>query len=339
MKLAYKEQEIIMDMELSLNIPSSSEVSSASSREKPEKVIIIGAGPAGMSAGIYAARADLNPLIITGTQLGGQAATTSIIENYPGFPEGISGAELGELFQKNAERFGARFEYDQVTDVDFSSRPYTVKTYGNVHYTETIIIATGARPNKLNVQGEKALTGKGVSYCGTCDGWFFKNKHVIVVGGGDSALEEGLFLTRFANKVDIIHRRDKLRAGAILQNRAQENEKINFIWDTVVTEVLGDKAVTGVKLKNVKTGAETEYAADGVFVFIGHTPNTELFKGKLDMDDTGYIVIDNRMNTNVPGVYAVGESADSHFRQVITSAGMGAAAAIEATRFIEAEMA
>ncbi|KUK45659.1 MAG: Thioredoxin reductase [Anaerolinea thermophila] len=302
--------------------------------EKRE-LIILGSGPAGLAAALYAARADLYPLVLTGMILHGQASTTDIIENYPGFPEGISGPELGQLFQTQAERFGAVVEMDQASNVDLSKKPYIVETFGKKFETKSIIITTGATHRKLNVPGEKAFTGRGVSYCCTCDGWFFKGKDIVVVGGGDSALEEGLFMTRFANTVTIIHRRDELRAGAILQNRAFSNPKMKFIWDTVVTEIMGDDAVKSVKLENVKTGEDTIHNTDGVFIFIGHDPNTELFKGQLELDELGYVVIDKYMETTVPGVFAAGEVADPNFRQVITSSGMGAAAAIQATRYLE----
>lgn len=298
-------------------------------------ILILGAGPAGMAAALYAARAELKPVVITGMELGGQAALTHIIENYPGFPDGVGGQQLGELFQQQAERFGAVFEFGTATDVDLSQAPYKVRTDNGFYSTKSLIIATGASPNHLNIPGEKQLTGRGVSYCGTCDGWFFKEKKVIVVGGGDSALEEGLFLTRYATSVNIVHRRDSLRAGAILQRRAEENPKIYYTWDTVLTEIIGENAVTAVKTKNVKTGVEGEITVDGVFVFVGHTPNTGLFKGQVDLDDHGFIKTDLQMRTNVPGVFAAGEVADPHYRQVITSAGMGAAAAIQATRFLE----
>ncbi len=302
---------------------------------KIEKVLILGAGPAGLSAALYAARAELSPLVLTGTEMGGQASLTHTIENYPGFPNGIGGAELGELFRQQAERFGARFEYDLATAVDLSQRPFKVSTYGNEYLAETLIIATGASPNHLNVPGESELTGRGVSYCATCDGWFFKDKKVVVVGGGDSALEEGLFLTRYATDVTIIHRRDQLRAGAILQKRARENPKIHFIWDTVVSEIMGNGVVNGVRLKNVKTGEVKDFETDGVFIFIGHTPNTQIFQGQLEMTPQGYIVTDMQMRTSVEGVFAAGEVMDPHYRQVVTSAGMGAAAAIQATRYLE----
>jgi len=304
-------------------------------KKKIEKVLILGAGPAGMSAALYAARAELEPLVLIGTDLGGQASLTYTIENYPGFPEGVGGAELGELFKKQAEHFGARFEYDLATEVDFSSRPFKVKTYNGEILAETVILTTGASPNHLNIPGEKELTGRGVSYCATCDGWFFKGKKVVVVGGGDSALEEAIFLTRFASSVTIIHRRDELRAGAILQRRAMENEKINFIWSTIPLEILGKDSVQGMRLQNVNTGEESTFEADGVFIFIGHTPNTQLYQGQIDMDGKGYIKTDLTMITNIPGVFAAGEVMDSHYRQVVTSAGMGAAAAIQAGRFLE----
>ena len=267
--------------------------------------------------------------------MGGQASLTFTIENYPGFPDGVGGAELGELFKKQAERFGARFEYDMATEVDFSHRPFAVKTYGKTILAETVIISTGAAPNHLNIPGENKLTGRGVSYCATCDGWFFKEKKLAVIGGGDSALEEALFLTRYASSVTIIHRRDELRAGAILQRRAKENPKISFVWNTVAEEIIGENGVEGLKLRNVVTDEESVFAADGVFIFVGHTPNTQLFKGQVEMDEKGYIKTDLTMNTNVPGVYAAGEVMDSHYRQVVTSAGMGAAAAIQAGRFLE----
>lgn len=300
------------------------------------KMLVIGSGPAGLAAALYGARAELSPVVLSGMQIGGQAAITHIIENYPGFPEGVGGSELTELFQKNAEKFGARVEFDNATSVDLSKRPFVVKTFNKEYLADTLIISTGASPNHLNIPGETELTGKGVSYCGTCDGWFFKDKKVVVIGGGDSALEEGLFLTRFASDLKIIHRRDELRAGAILQNRAQANEKISFVWNSVVTEVVGENAVEKVKIKNTKTGEESFIETDGVFIFIGHTPNAELFKGQVEFTEDGYIKVDSLMHTSVPGVYAAGEIADSHFRQVITSAGMGAAAAIEATHFLEA---
>ena len=303
--------------------------------KKVEDVIILGTGPAGWSAALYAARAGLDPLVLTGTEIGGQAALTHIIENYPGFPEGVGGAELAELFQKNAERFGARVEYDSADQVNLKDRPFLVKTYSQEYLTKALIVATGASPNKLNVLGEKELTGRGVSYCATCDGWFFKDKNVFVVGGGDSALEEGIFLTRYAKSVTIIHRRDQLRAGAILQDRAEKNEKIKFIWNSIVTQIVGSDAVEAVVVKNVVDEQAQELPIDGIFIFIGHSPNTGMFKDQLELDEKGYIIADWQMRTNIPGVFAAGEVRDPHYRQVVTSAGMGAAAAIEATRYLE----
>jgi thioredoxin reductase (NADPH) len=306
-------------------------------KKKVEDVIIIGAGPAGLASALYAARSDLNPLVFTGTDLGGQVSLTYSIENYPGFPEGLSGTELADLFKRNAERFGARIEFDSVTEVDLSKRPYTIKTYSNEFKTKTLIIAIGASPDKLGIPGEDEFRGKGVSYCATCDGWFFKDKKVAVVGGGDSALEEGIFLTRYASSVTIIHRRDELRAGAILQERAKKNEKISFLWNTVVTEIKGKDGLEQLSLENTQNGEKSEMDADGLFIFIGHSPNSAMFLGQLGIDDDGYIQIDDHYRTNLPGVFAAGEIHDSVYRQVVTSAGMGAAAAIEARKFLENE--
>ncbi len=297
-------------------------------------ILILGSGPAGMTAALYAARDELAPVVLTGMELGGQVSLTESIENYPGFPEGIEARELIERFKAQAERFGARFIMDVATEVNLKTRPFVVKTYGMTYTADALIIATGASPRKLEVPGEKEFTGRGVSYCATCDGWFFKDKEVIVVGGGDSALEEGLFLTRYAKKVTIVHRRDQLRAQPFLQKQAFAHPKIEFIWDTVVTEILGEEAVNGVRLRNVKTGEEREMPIDGVFIFIGHVPNTDLFKGQLELDERGYIKVEGWVKTSVPGVFAAGEVADPRYRQVITSAGMGAAAAIEARHFL-----
>ena len=313
-------------------------VNSSSSESRHVKTLILGSGPAGLAAALYAARADLEPLVLTGTELGGQAALTFAIENYPGFPEGVGGAELGDLFQKQAERFGARVEFDSAYSADLSSRPFKVTADSGDFQADSLIIATGASPIHLNIPGETQQTGKGVSYCATCDGWFFKDKKVVVVGGGDSALEEGLFLTRYASSVTIFHRRDSLRAGAVLQKRALAHPKMKFVWNTVLTEVVGDEKVEAVKTKNLQTGEISVFPTDGLFIFIGHTPNTKMFEGQLEMEN-GYIKVDERMNTSVEGVYAAGEAADSHFRQVVTSAGMGAAAAIEVTHFLERETA
>lgn len=310
---------------------------SSNGNAKHVKVLVLGSGPTGYAAALYAARAELQPVVLTGMQLGGQAALTYTIENYPGFPEGVGGAQLGELFQKQAEHFGTVTEFDMAHSVDLSKRPFKVTTDSGEYLADVLIVGTGASPNHLEIPGEVELTGRGVSYCATCDGWFFKDKKVVVVGGGDSALEEALFITRYASSVTIIHRRDELRAGAILQKRAKEHPKINFIWDTVVTEVVGKDKLDVLKLKNVKTGEENTLETDGLFIFIGHTPNTQMFQGQLEMSDLGYIKVNDKMETSVPGVFAAGEAADPHFRQVVTSAGMGAAAAISATRFLEAE--
>jgi thioredoxin reductase (NADPH) len=303
--------------------------------DRHAKVLILGSGPAGLAAALYAARAELAPVVLTGMQLGGQAAITHLIENYPGFPEGVGGAQLGELFQKQAERFGAKVEFDMAHEVDFSQRPYKVVADSGEYLADTIIIGTGASPVHLNIPGEEKLTGRGVSYCATCDGWFFKDKKVAIVGGGDSAFEEALFITRYASSVTLIHRREEFRAGAILQNRAKDHPKMNFILNTIVTEIVGDDKLTTLKLKNVVTNEESTFDTDGLFIFIGHTPNTQMFEGKLEMSDLGYIIANDKMETSVPGVFAAGEVADPHFRQVITSAGMGAAAAIQATRYLE----
>lgn len=313
-----------------------SALSQSKSTEKQRvKLLILGSGPAGFSAALYAARAELNPVVLTGMELGGQVSLTYMVENYPGFPDGVVGSELVELFQKQAQRFGAQIVMDTATQVDLTQRPFYVRTYQGEYLADALIIATGATPRHLNVPGEAELTGRGVSYCATCDGWFFKDKDVVVVGGGDSALEEGIFLTRYARSVTIVHRRDELRAGAILQSRARNNPKISFIWNSVVTDILGTDAVKSVRLKNLVTGEVTEKPTDGVFIFIGHTPNSQLFASQLEMDQQGYLIVDKWMRTNVPGVFAAGEVADPHFRQVITSAGMGAAAAMQTIHYLE----
>ena len=306
--------------------------------KKPEpdvrNVIIIGSGPAGLAVGLYTARAHLDPLLLTGNDIGGQVSLTSEVENYPGFPESITGPELVQKMQEQAEKFGVDVRIDTVTAVNLDVSPFELTTYETVYKTKALIIATGATPRKLNVPGEERLTGRGVSYCATCDGWFFNGKEVVVVGGGDSALEEGLFLTRFASKVTIIHRRDELRAGKVLQKRAFSNEKIQFIWNSVVEEIIGDEKVSGVRLHNRVTGEDSVFPTDGVFVFIGHTPNSQLFQGQLEIDEHGYLVVDRYYRTSKEGVWAAGEIADSTFRQVITSAGMGASAAIMVERWL-----
>ena len=305
--------------------------------KKHVKVVIIGSGPAGFSAALYAARADLNPVVLSGMELGGQVSLTYTVENYPGFPEGVGGAELVELFNKQAQRFGAQVEFDSATEVDLSQRPFYVRTYNSEYLADALIISTGATPKHLEIPGESELTGRGVSYCATCDGWFFKEKDVIVVGGGDSAVEEAIFLTRYARSVTIVHRREELRAGTILQNRAKSNPKMKFIWNSVLTDIVGEAVVKAVRIKNLLTGEVTDQKTDGVFIFIGHTPNSQLFHDKLDLDQQGYLIVDMLMQTSVPGVFAAGEIADPTFRQVVTSAGMGAAAAMQAIHFLESQ--
>jgi thioredoxin reductase (NADPH) len=301
-----------------------------------EKVVIIGSGPAGLTAALYTARANLNPLVFSGSQLGGQIAITSEVENYPGFPEGTTGPDLVDFMQKQAERFGARLVIDEVTEVDFrKGSPFMIKTYGEVFESEAVIICSGASPRRLGVPGEERLIGRGVSFCATCDGFFFRGKDVVVVGGGDSAMEEGLFLTRFANQVRVIHRRDELRAGEALKRRAFANEKISFIWDSVVEEVLGKEKVSAVRIRNLKSDEQTEIATDGIFIFIGHYPNSDLFTDQVKMDARGYILTDERMMTGVPGVFAAGEVQDPLYRQIATSVGQGCSAAIMTERWLE----
>ncbi|MGQ9840638.1 MAG: thioredoxin-disulfide reductase [Anaerolineae bacterium] len=299
-----------------------------------ENVIIIGSGPAGWSAAIYTARADLRPLLITGNELGGQIALTTEVENFPGF-EQIQGPELVERMQRQAERFGTEALIDYVTEVDVDGPPFTVKTASGKEFkTKAIIVATGASPRRLGVPNEERLTGRGVSYCATCDGFFFRGKDVIVVGGGDSALQEGIFLTKFASRVRIVHRRDQLRAGATLQRRAKENPKIEFVFNTVVESINGAEKVESVTLRNVVTGERYETPTDGVFVYIGHLPNNQLFIGKLAMDEEGYLITDRLMRTSVPGIFAAGEIQDRRFRQAATSAGQGVAAALEVEKYL-----
>jgi len=297
-------------------------------------LIIVGGGPAGMTAGIYAGRAEVKPLILVGQAFGGQAATTSEMENYPGFPDGIGGMALAEQMAAHAARFGAETAFEEVISLDLGVYPFFLKTYGAAYRARALILCTGTSPRKMGVPGEGKFIGKGVSFCATCDGYFYREKRVVVVGGGDSALDEGLYLTRFANEVIIVHRRDQLRATPILQKRATANPKMRFVWDTVIDEVLGESAVSGVRVHNVRTGEEGTIPCDGVFVYIGLTPNTSLFKGQVELNPDGYIVTDKRQRTNVPGVFAAGDVQDPYFRQVVVAAGAGAAAAIEAVRFL-----
>jgi thioredoxin reductase (NADPH) len=300
------------------------------------EVVILGAGPAGLTAAIYAARANLAPIVITGPLFGGQLALTTEVENFPGFPDGILGPELMELMKQQAERFGAEVRIGEVTEVALTRYPLRMTLNGEIIEAKSLIIATGASPRLLDVPGEQAFFGKGVSTCATCDGFFYRGKNVVVVGGGDSAVEEGAFLTRYAAKVYLVHRRDRLRASQVLQNRAMQNAKITFIWDTVVEEILGneDHGVTATRLRHVKTGAEEVLPVDGVFIAIGHVPNTKLFEGQLKLDEQGYIVTDSRMHTNLKGVFACGDCQDYIYRQAITAAGTGCMAAIEAEKFL-----
>ena len=299
-----------------------------------ERLIIIGSGSAGLTAGIYAGRAQLEPLLITGSAPGGQMALTSEIENYPGFPQGLSGQELTQLMQQQAERFGTKVQMDEVTAVELSTQPFKVVTYGGEVEAKALIIATGSSPRKLGVPGEAKFSGRGVSYCATCDGFFYRDRRVVVVGGGDSAIEEAIFLTRFATQVYVVHRRDRLRAEKVFQERAFRNEKIAFIWNSVVGEILGDGKVTGVRLQNVKTEEESTLETDGVFIYVGAIPNTAFLEGQLELDDRGYVVTDRLCHTNVPGVFAAGDVQERVLKQVATAVGSGAMAAMEAEKFI-----
>ncbi|HYI46355.1 MAG TPA: thioredoxin-disulfide reductase [Actinomycetota bacterium] len=303
--------------------------------ENPRDVTIIGSGPAGLTAAVYTSRANLSPLLIEGVEAGGQLMLTTEVENYPGFIDGIMGPELMERMRKQAARFGTEYLTDNVTAVDFSKQPFEIRTSSETVSSKTVIISTGASAKMLGVPGEKELLGHGVSTCATCDGFFFKEQELLVIGGGDSALEEAIFLTKFASKVTVVHRRDALRASKIMQDRAIANEKVDFVWDSVLTEIFGNGKVAGARLKNVKTGAESEIAAGGVFVAVGHTPNTSLFEGQLDLSG-GYIVTEGEdTQTSVPGVFAAGDVVDFRYRQAITAAGMGCMAAIDAERYLE----
>jgi thioredoxin reductase (NADPH) len=302
------------------------------------RIIIIGSGPAGLTAAVYAARANLAPLVIEGWQSGGQLATTTEVENYPGFPTGIMGPELMKQMRAQAERFGTQFIAGDVTAVDLKTQPVTLTIDGErTEQCRALIVATGASPIRLDVPGEQRLWGYGVSTCATCDGYFFKGAHLVIVGGGDSAMEEAVFLTKFAAKVTVVHRRDKLRASKIMQDRAMKNDKITFSWNSVVEEILGGTAVTGVRLRNALTGEKTDLACTGVFIAIGHKPNTDLFTDQLAMDGAGYLITRRGTATSMPGVFAAGDVQDFTYRQAITAAGSGCMAAMDAERYLESQ--
>jgi thioredoxin reductase (NADPH) len=306
------------------------------------EVIIIGSGPAGYTAAIYAARANLAPLMLTGTQAGGQLTLTTLVENYPGFVDGVLGPELMETMRKQAERFGAEMIAEDVTAVDLSRRPFVVRAEGGVHEAHTVILATGASARMLGLPEERALIGRGLSTCATCDGFFFKDQNIMVVGGGDSAMEEALFLARLGRKVEVVHRRDSLRASKIMQERAAKNPTISFVWNSVVESIADPAAgrVTGVRLRDVTSGAVSEHPVDGLFVAIGHHPNTALVRGQLELLPDGYVTVKpGTTQTSVPGVFAAGDVADHTWRQAVTAAGTGCMAALEAERFLESTQA
>lgn len=307
---------------------------SGSGKQKHYDVIIIGSGPAGYTAGVYTSRAKLGTLIISGTLPGGQLMTTSEVENYPGFPSGIFGPELMMNMRQQAERFGAAVVDDEVILVNFKKRPFTVKTHSETYSAEAVIACTGASPRKLGIPAEQQFSGRGVSYCATCDGPFFKGEDIVVVGGGDTAMEEATFLTKFGKSVKIVHRRDSLRASKILQDKALENPKIEFLWNSVISDIKGDKKVSTVLVKNMENGKERSLEAGGIFVAIGHEPNTSIFKGHLELDDRGYIALKNHTKTSVEGVFAAGDVHDHKYRQAVTAAGFGCMAAIDVEKWL-----
>ena len=305
--------------------------------ENSRELIIIGGGPAGYTAALYAARANLEPLVIEGFQWGGQLMITSDVENYPGYPEGVLGPEMMKDFRRQAERFGAEFISDDVTRVDFSERPFRVYVGDDEYRADAVIVATGANARQLGIDSERTLQGRGVSYCAVCDAAFFREKEIVVVGGGDSAMEEATFLTKFADKVTVVHRRDEFRASPIMYDRARANDKIEWVTNAVVDEVLGENVVTGVRIRDVNTDEVTDVPADGLFVAIGHDPNTSLFVDQLEMDEQGYLLTHDGTATNVEGVFAAGDVVDHTYRQAITAAGMGTMAALDAERWLTAQ--
>ena len=306
--------------------------------EKTEKLVIIGSGPAGLTAAIYGCRADLEPLVFMGTKYGGQLMLTSEVENFPGFPDPVLGPDLISKMKSQAERLGARLVQEDVVKVNFRTYPFEVYTGSGVTKALTVIIATGANPRRLDLQSEMRLMGKGVSNCAVCDGFFFKGKKVAVVGGGDTAMEEATFLTKFASSVQVIHRRDELRASAALKKEAQENPKISFVWDSAVTEVIGEAKVEGARVKNLKTGSESVMPFDGIFVAIGYEPNTEIFKGQVELDSKGYLAVHDRTESSVPGVFVAGDVHDFRYRQAITAAADGCKALLDAEKFVKSKL-
>jgi len=299
-------------------------------------LIIIGGGPAGMTAAIYAARAAIVPLVLCGAMPGGQIASTDLIENFPGFPNGVNGFELAMGFQQQAEHFGAEIVIEAATEVNFSAQPFVVKTHSQTYGARSVIIATGAFPRQFGIPGEKEFFGRGVSTCATCDGFLFKEKTVVVIGGGDSAIDEGLFLTKFAREVIGVHRRDELRASKQLQDRAFANPKMRFVWDSVAAEILGEGTVTGVRVRNVKSDERQVLETNGVFLYVGLIPATRIFRGQIDLDKAGYVITDDHQRTSVPGVFAAGDVENPDFRQCVVAAGSGASAAIQAERYLSA---